>query len=81
MQTSEHLPAAWSAILPLGAGRSAEGHLVIGGCDCVALARAYGTPLYVYDEDTIRARCREYVAGMRAAYPDSLVIFAAKALG
>ena len=77
MQTSERRPAAWAAILPLGAGRNAEGHMAIGGCDCVALAQEYGTPLYVYDEGTIRTRCREYVAGMRAAYADSLVIFAA----
>jgi diaminopimelate decarboxylase len=81
MQTSERLPAAWAAILPLGTNRNAEGHLVVGGCDCVMLAREWGTPLYVYDEETIRTRCREYVAGLRAAYPDSLVIFAAKALG
>jgi diaminopimelate decarboxylase len=36
----------------------------VGGCDLVELARVHGTPLYVYDEDTVRARCREYVAAM-----------------
>jgi diaminopimelate decarboxylase len=70
-----------TAILPRGAARSDAGHLVIGGCDSVELAREYGTPLYVYDEATIREHCREYLAGLRAAYPDSLVIFAGKALG
>src|SRR4051794_19592143 len=68
-------------ILPLGATRNDAGHLVLGGCDCVELAREYGTPLYVYDEGTIREHCREYLAGLRAAYPDSLVIFAGKAFG
>ncbi len=41
-----------------------RGHAEVGGCDLVELARGHGTPLYVYDEDTVRARCREYVAAM-----------------
>jgi diaminopimelate decarboxylase len=41
-----------------------HGHAEVGGCDLVDLARAHGTPLYVYDEDTIRLRCREYMAAM-----------------
>ena len=32
-----------------------HGHLTIGGLDTVALASKYGTPLYVMDEDAIRA--------------------------
>ena len=36
---------------------NALGHLEIGGCDCVELAHEFGTPLYVYDEDYLRARC------------------------
>jgi diaminopimelate decarboxylase len=70
-----------AALLPLGATRNAAGHLVIGGCDCTELARDYGTPLYVYDEGTLRARCREYVSGLDAAGVDGLVLFAAKAFG
>ena len=35
-------------------------NLVIGGCDTVALAREFGTPLYVFDEADLRARCREF---------------------
>jgi len=37
-----------------------KNHLVIGGCDCVDLASQYGTPLYVMDEDKIRANARAY---------------------
>lgn len=37
-----------------------EGHLTIGGADTVALAREYGTPLYVMDEGMIRDNCRRY---------------------
>ena len=38
-----------------------NGRLQIGGCDVEELARTYGSPLYVYDEEHIRARCREAV--------------------
>ncbi len=41
-----------------------RGHAEVGGCDLVDLARAHGTPLYVYDEETVRARSREYAAAM-----------------
>ena len=29
-----------------------NGHLIVGGCDCVELAKKYSTPLYVLDETT-----------------------------
>ena len=41
-----------------------NGHLTVGGADCVDLAKEYGTPLYVMDENTIRAACREFKASM-----------------
>lgn len=37
------------------------GRLLIGGVDLLDLAAEYGTPLFVYDEDHLRARCREAV--------------------
>jgi diaminopimelate decarboxylase len=43
--------------------------------DLEALAREFGTPLFVYDEDDLRARCRQYVD---AFGPDS-VAYASKA--
>lgn len=67
------------ATLPLTAEANDAGHLVIGGCDVVDLVQEYGSPLYVYDEETIRTRAREYVEGLRSASPDSLVIYASKA--
>ena len=51
-----------------------QGRLVIGGCDALELAEAHGTPLFVYDEEHLRSRCREAVA---AFGPD--VAYAAKA--
>jgi diaminopimelate decarboxylase len=38
-----------------------HGRLSIGGCDVVGLAAEFGTPLFVYDEAHLRARCREAV--------------------
>jgi diaminopimelate decarboxylase len=43
---------------------NAAGHMEVGGCDLVQLARDHGTPLYVYDEATVRQRSSEYVAAM-----------------
>jgi diaminopimelate decarboxylase len=51
-----------AALLPLSASRRADGHLVIAGVDLVSLAEEHGTPLFVYDEAHLRARCREAVA-------------------
>lgn len=59
---------------------NAAGHLEIGGCDTVELARTFGTPLYVLDEAMVRARCRAYREGFAKAYPNSQVIYAGKAL-
>jgi diaminopimelate decarboxylase len=71
--------ATRASILPLTAAVGPGGHLEIGGCDTVELADRYGTPLYVYDEETIRTRCREYRDALGEAYPNSLVIYASKA--
>lgn len=50
------------ALLPDTATVGARGQLVIGGCDTLELAAEFGTPLFVYDEAHLRARCREAVA-------------------
>jgi diaminopimelate decarboxylase len=68
-------------MLQLGTQRvGADGHLVIGGCDAVALAREFGTPLYVVDEAHLRGNCRAYREAMAAAAPRSQPLFAGKAL-
>ncbi len=61
-------------------GRNQEGHLVIGGCDAVQLARRYGTPLYVLDEEDIRRRCREYRQAIERHAPGGMAAYAGKAL-
>jgi diaminopimelate decarboxylase len=49
-------------VLPMTAARAPSGALSVGGVDLVALADEVGTPLFVYDEDHLRARCKEAVA-------------------
>ena len=62
-------------LLPDGAAADAAGRLSVAGCDLVDLAGTYGTPLIVYDEDHVRARCGE----ARAVFGDGAVAYAAKA--
>ena len=60
---------------------NSEGHLTIGGLDTVALAREFGTPAYVMDENVIRLQCRTYLAACRTHFgKDALPAFASKAL-
>ncbi len=57
-----------------------KGNLTIGGCDTVELAKKYGTPLYVFDENQIRQNCRDYVKSIEDNYNgNGLVIYASKA--
>ncbi|HXA43473.1 MAG TPA: diaminopimelate decarboxylase [Candidatus Solibacter sp.] len=59
---------------------NASGRMQVGGCDLADLAREFGTPLYVYDETTLRARLSEYRETLKRAYPgESLVLYAGKA--
>jgi diaminopimelate decarboxylase len=58
---------------------NSAGHLEIGGLDAVELARQFGTPLYVMDEEKLRANCREYVESFKKYYPNFEVIYASKA--
>lgn len=58
-----------------------KGHLTFAGADTVSLAKKYGTPLYVMDEELIRNRCRTQLAAMEKHCPSgSMILFASKAL-
>ena len=54
-------------------------HLEIGGCDTVALAEEFGTPLYVMDEEQVRENCRRYLRAMQKKYPRGKILYAGKA--
>lgn len=72
------LDAGLAALLPRGAAVNAAGHLTLGGIDVAELAARFGTPLYLYDDATIRAACRAYVAAFTHAH-DAHVHYASKA--
>jgi len=67
------------SLFPVTKEVNSQGHLCIGGCDCVDLAKEFGTPLYVFDEVTIRTKCREFLSEFTSRYTDTLVIYASKA--
>ena len=58
-----------------------EGHLNIGNHDTVALAKKYGTPLYVTDEQRIRANFMAYKEALAGYYDRVQMLYAAKANG
>ena len=57
-----------------------KGHLQIGGADCVELAKKFGTPLYVFDEEYIRTMMRTYRDTLAKEYGENgIVLYASKA--
>lgn len=62
-------------------GINEKGHLTVCGADTVELAAKYGTPLYILDEDKVRAQCRIYRSAFEKYFPaGSTPFFASKAL-
>ncbi|HUG05151.1 MAG TPA: diaminopimelate decarboxylase, partial [Candidatus Limnocylindria bacterium] len=70
-----------AALFPDTARLTQRNTLAIAGCDLVDLAAEYGTPLYVYDEATIRARARSFREAVAAYGGRATVCYAAKAYG
>lgn len=56
------------------------GRLSIGGLDVIELAETHGTPLFVYDEEHLRARCREAVAAFGEGVSYATKAFLCKAM-
>jgi diaminopimelate decarboxylase len=68
------MPDVLSELLP-DTARVDDGELVLGGVRSSELARAFGTPVVVYDEATLRAQARAY----REAAPGALIAYGTKA--
>lgn len=73
------LPPHLTHVFPDTTAANSSGHLTIGGCDAVGLAEQYGTPLYVLDEATLRARCRQFADAFAHRYSNSQAVYASKA--
>ena len=68
-------------LLPDNAAVGTDGALTIGGCSVSELAAEFGTPLFIYDEDHLRARVREAVSafGPGVAYASKAFLCTAMA--
>ena len=64
------VPELW----PRTVTRAADGALTVGGVGVRDLVAEHGTPVYVLDEDDLRARCRDFAA----AFSDADVYYAGK---
>ena len=61
-------------------GRTYEGELSFAGVALTPLAKKYGTPLYIYDEQRIRERCRTYLSAVNRGFGENAqVLYASKA--
>ena len=63
----------------MGSKIAKNGNLTIGGCDVTELATEYDTPLYIYDEETIRTMAKTFVKEFGTRYSNTVVAYASKA--
>jgi diaminopimelate decarboxylase len=66
-------------LFPPGSSVDPDGELAVGGCRLADLAAAWGTPLYVVEDDAVRAQVRRYRRALGAEWPNSRMVFASKA--
>jgi diaminopimelate decarboxylase len=66
-------------LFPITTEVNNRNHLLIGGCDCVGLLRRHGSPLYIFDEATVRSQCREYRHEFGIRYKNTAAAYASKA--
>lgn len=66
------------SITPITMKVNSNDNLEVGGCDLVELAEKYGTPLYVFDEVTLRTICKEYKKAFKE-YEKVNMMYASKA--
>ena len=58
-----------------------NGELIFNGANTIELAKNFGTPLYVIDEDKIRENCKTYYTAVKNAFGENAsVLYASKAL-
>ena len=75
LQPPADLNALPPSVWPSNVARNERGVLAVAGVAVTDIAREFGTPAYVVDEDDFRARCRAWLA----AFPDADVYYAGKA--
>tara|TARA_Y100000590_G_scaffold297_1_gene381 strand:+ start:7888 stop:9201 length:1314 start_codon:yes stop_codon:yes gene_type:complete len=66
-------------LFPMSSRVNDKEHLEVGGCDVVDLVESYGTPLYIYDEFTLRNMCSQFKNSFTSRYKNTEVLYASKA--
>ena len=66
-------------LFPMRSNNNSNNHLEIGGCDVVDLVNKYGTPLYIYDEFTLRNMCNQFKSAFNSRYENTKILYASKA--
>lgn len=66
-------------IWPLETHRNEDGALIVGGISLPYIAQKYGTPVYIYDEATLRTAMRRWKNALTSRLPGSRVVYAGKA--
>lgn len=79
MPKEPHVTFANSVLFPISAGVNSSDHLTLGGCDVVDLVSNFGTPLYVFDEETLRHMCKKFRDEFGKRYHRTRVLYGAKA--
>ncbi|WIG61659.1 MAG: Diaminopimelate decarboxylase [Ktedonobacterales bacterium] len=70
---------AHAQLWPDTATVDANGRLRLAGIDASAPAHEYGTPLYVFDEATLRGQCQSFRRAFAQRWPESAIAYAGKA--
>ena len=73
----QDLPLA--EVLPISASVNDTGRLAIQDRDVREIVEEFGSPLYIFDEATIRGMCREFVGNFRRFYPQTDIEYSTKA--
>lgn len=66
-------------IWPQDTHRNEQGELVIGGVSVVSIVQKYDSPVYIYDDFTLRNAMRTWKTAMQDRLPGSRVVYAGKA--
>jgi diaminopimelate decarboxylase len=66
-------------VYPSDARLNEAGRLEVGGCDLIELAREFGTPAYVYAENDMRAKAKEFTDAFARRTEDFEIVYASKA--
>src|SRR5580698_1692282 len=66
-------------LFPPGSRLDPDGELVVGGCRLADLAAAWGTPLFVIDDEAIGAQVRRFRQALELNWPGARMVWASKA--